>query len=808
MENKNGQLEETREVPQVSSDSSNVHKDQQSLFDEAENVFTESMVVEKSDVVIDSSENAESEEFDGGKTAVFSFEKKQDIDTKQLEDSAKDYYNATHSDSIEDKVGELRRLADENFADEETEKESADVSEIFGAEADADKKNKDKKKKKKRGFISDDDMDLLMGKTPSNTASDVFKEEPINENPSAETKTFDKAGVEQEDGSVEYSNPLGEENDGEEDNIIKVLGGNKKFKKYSDVFGDEEVEEEYTDRDQEKDLLHKLKKKAGLAGVSVVVTLILTAICAYFEIASGTALAHPIFFETGKYGVTFSMSMLQLMFIGVLFNFDGLWRGIKAFRPKKVGVESVALCSVIVATLHSILSCTMAGDKSELVSYCSLGLLALLALSINSFAKAYTALSSFCIAASKLPKFSSTTLGKDCLEAGRFEKYLDEDTEILAIEKNDFVKGFFKKQIVNPTASKNSIKMIVASLTVSLIVGIFAGVVKSTYIGVCAFSAMSLISLPVNALFSTSLPFYFSSKKAGKTQTAYIGEAACDTYEKAGVISFDDTEVFPPRLVKVSSIRTYGDNRIDRVILYMANIFSKVGGPLSFVFANSIQNIDDFGVEAQVVEQFSNGLNVRIDGREVLVGTGDFLRLYDIEAPFDNIDESFTHSLGAIMYMALDGALAAKFYIKYSINRSFEPLLRAFYDAGICVGIKSSDPCVTDELVKANLKGSNYPVAVIKNPKRNDAQAVGESTEGAIVSLSSVHNFLIGFVRLDNLRNVYRSNTYISIVSALIGVALSAVLAFTGAKAVSVGLMIGYQIFWCLPTIIMSALSK
>ncbi len=808
MENKNDRLEKTREIPQVEQENSNpeVHKDQQSLFDDAENAFSESMVVEKSDVNIDSSENANSENFDGGSTAVFSFEKKENLDAKELQDTAKDYYNINHSDSIEDKIGELRKLADESFGGEEIP--TADKTETVTAESKtSDKKNK---KKKKRGRISDDDIEMLMGKmTAESTSETDEKQDWVKENNKTKENAIQNTGVEKEDGSVEYNNPLGiEEEENEEDNLIKVLGGNKNFKKYVDVFGDDEVEEEYTDRDQEESLLRKLKKKAGFAGISVVVTLVLTLVCAYFEIAAVTGLPNPEIFEAGKFGVTYAMSMLQLMFVGVIFNLEGVWRAVKAFRPGKIGAESFCIVSVLVAAIHSVVSCIAVGDSSSLVSYCSLGLLSLLVLSINSFIKAYTALSSFCIAASKLPKYSSTSLGRDCLEAGRFEKYLDDETDILAIEKNDFVKGFFKKQISPPSALKNSVKIIIMCLIVSVAVGIVTGIFKGAYNGFCAFAAMSLVSLPANTLLSTALPFYFASNKAKKTQTAYIGEAACDTYEKTGVVSFDDTEVFPPKTVKVTSIRTYGDNRIDRVILYMANIFSKMGGPLSFVFSNSIQNIEEFSVEAQIVEQFSNGVNVKIDGKEVLVGTGDFMRLYDIEAPFDNIDESFTRSLGSIMYMALDGALAAKFYIKYSINRNFEPLLHAFYDAGICVGIKSNDPCVTDELVCANLKGSNYPVAVIKDTKNKDTGVVGESTEGAVITLSSAHNFLLGFVRLDNLRNVYRSNVYVSIISAVVGLALAALVAIIGTGTVNVGLMLLFQVFWCVPTVLLSVLSN
>ena len=238
----------------------------------------------------------------------------------------------------------------------------------------------------------------------------------------------------------------------------------------------------------------------------------------------------------------------------------------------------------------------------------------------------------------------------------------------------------------------------------------------------------------------------------------------------------------------------------------MARVFDKVEGPLSFVFSNSVQSLESGDVQAQIVEYFSDGISARIDSKEILVGTENFMRLYDIETPIDNIDDSFTRSLGSIMYMSVDGSLAAKFYIKYTMSRSFEPILRSFYDAGICVGVKSLDPCITTDLVCGNLKGSNYPVSVIR--KQELSTGVCKTTSGAVITLSGVHNFLKGFIRLDNLRNVYRSNRIISLFCTIIGLVLASAINVTGIIGISTAMLIIFQLFWCIPTILISLLSK
>lgn len=805
MQNNNDQMCKTKEVPSVmpkkapgNESDTDIHKDQQSMFD-AEDAFSESMVVEKDSV-----------EIGKGVAANESAVSDSEMSAKDLQGRAKDYYDATHSDSIEDKVNELCRLASEGFDDDLDEEESEEVQQNVVKEVfkeDSEKRRRKNRKKRRKGIISDDDMEMLSG----DFSAVQVKEEPIGEKPSvfeAEQISRQNDVSYTDTGSgIEYRDPLGtgdDEEETEEEKLFKLLGGSKKL----DTLYDEDADEaEYTDRNQEEIILKDLRKGAILSAVSMVLTLAVTVFCLYFELAAGTKMAHPAFFEAGKFGVTYSMGMLQLMFLGVIFNLDGMKRAFKGFRPSKASTEAFSAAVVIVCTIHSIFSAVFASDSPDLKSFCSVGCVALFVLSVNSFIKAYTSLTSFCIAASRVPKLSSVALGRDSGEAAAFEKYLDEDTTVFTVGKSDFVEGFFKKIRTVPKASKKSFRMIVIAFVLALIAGAACGVLKGLYSGINAFTTVCLASLPVNALLSTALPFFAVSAKAKKNQTAYVGEAACDAYENTGVVSFDDTEVFPARSVKVSSIRTYSDNRIDKVILYMARIFDKVQGPLSFVFSNSVQSLEDTSAEAQIVEHFSDGISAKIDGKEILVGTENFMKLYDIETPIDNIDESFTRSLGSIMYMSVDGGLAAKFYIKYTMSRGFESVLRSFYDAGICVGIKSLDPCITNELVCGNLKGSNYPVAVIKK-HRGTAPTVAEKTDGAVISLSGVNNFLKGFIRLDNLRNVYRSNMIISVFCMIIGLVLSAALNVTGIVEIGVAAIVLFQIIWCIPTILLSVFSK
>ena len=64
-------------------------------------------------------------------------------------------------------------------------------------------------------------------------------------------------------------------------------------------------------------------------------------------------------------------------------------------------------------------------------------------------------------------------------------------------------------------------------------------------------------------------------------------------------------------------------------------------------------------------------------------------------------------SLTSIIWLACNNSLAAKFYVRYGLNRNFEDMLKKLYDASICSGVKTVDPGVDDQLLGGLLKGKN-----------------------------------------------------------------------------------------------------
>ncbi len=713
------------------------------------------------------------------------------IDQTEIEADAKEYYNTNHANSIEDKIKSLQENARNTFAAEEAVENEYPDSENTYVETSSETTATELNNKVEGADTSSCE------KTKDYDMSQLLKILGGND---------DNVNEQEETEQIAQKSKKRKKNDftDENDTVIADSELYDDVNEYSHNF-------EYTDRIQSSDLFKSFRKSAVVASVSVILTLITTALCIWFELGNAAGLPFEYLMHSGRYGKIFSMVCLQMLTFAVLFNLDGLYRGITKLSFKRPAPEAATVVLTVVCALHTLYTCIFEYENLNYRTFCFAGCISLFFLSLNTFIKAYTRFKSFAMLISKKPKLATLKLNALSSESGTFAKYLGEESEVLTVCKTDSVEDFVKTEYTVPSASRGNNIILYLSLAISVI----TSVVSVLFLNVPLYDSINrgmvvfALSLPASILSVTALPYFVSFFKLEKLRTTIFGESSCDVYENTGVISFDDTEVFPPKAVKVTSIKTYNDHPIDKVIVNMAKAFDKLGGPLSYVFSSSIQRDSDEIPEDEVMllENSYDGLHLKIAEDDILIGKGSYLRMYDIEAPIDAIDESEMRSLTSILYLVSNNSLAAKVYIRYSINPRFEKILKSFYDAGICCGIKTFDPGVDNQLIFGNLKGSNYPISVIKKDIK-ELGRVEDKVQSAIISMSSLHNFLKSFIILDKLRGAYKSNAVFCILACVIGLAFSLGMIFAFDVAVTSVTIILYQLFFIIPQLLISLFSK
>ncbi len=564
---------------------------------------------------------------------------------------------------------------------------------------------------------------------------------------------------------------------------------------------------EYTKECDPAAILSKLKIKLLGSCFAMAAVFFLLIASFYTEIAPSVGLPHFGALEPGKTGVVFMLFDLQLLFFAVIIKLNSFVRGAVGLFTKHKSAESVAFVSVLAAAIHTVALAVAAPYGKELLPVCSVACLSVLLLSINDFLRARTEFMSFRIISTDSDKYAFKDLSKTGeTTPDEIVKYVPEGSTVLDIRKVSFVDDFFKRSTKAAPADKNVGVIILVSLIAAIAVSaVYCGIKgEPVYKAICAFASVFLTSVQSCMLLSTSLAESVFAERAARRKCAFIGHEITDDFENVSVISFKDTEVFPPKAIRVTNIRTYGSSRIDNVIVTMARVFGTVGGPLSTVFTNSLSGIDACTDNVKVVDVAPDGLWMKLDGENVYVGTASYMAANNFDTNLDAGDDGMRMGNNAILYLASSDSILAKFYIKYEINKSFEPVLRTLYTQNICARIKTLDPCISNDFIRATLRRPECLFSVVKGTEPEEVEKTEASISASMVSASGEGGLINSFLLIRKMKKTLRINLGLKAVSVAISFVIAALALLLGGALLPPAVILLIQLFWIVPVYLAS----
>ena len=564
--------------------------------------------------------------------------------------------------------------------------------------------------------------------------------------------------------------------------------------------------EEFTDPDLAEEMTEGIKNSSAKTLACAVWSFLVMALALWLDSACFTSIPHPAFLTTGKYGAVLILVDLQLLLVSGLLIWPGFISGFKSLFSGKADADSVTSLAMTAAAIYEISLLFTSASDPGIMLFSSAGCLFGFLNSLGRYLDERRLYRSFRVAASKKTKFVARRLGTDSSEFEALREHLPEDPDIFTVEKTKFVTGFMSGSRKPSKASSAYNAAVWIVLALAVIFGVY-NLSGGTAQAFKAFTLICLFGFPACGIFALSVPLSKMSRRCAADESAVIGASAIDEYSGASVISFNDTELFPANRIRVTSIRTYGETRIDRGILYAAMIFKKVGGPLSKVFAKSIASVyPDVPSDFDVLENTGDGICAKIDGKEVFVGNKDYMLSYDFGYVNEEIDEAFENSVGRIMYMAVGDRIAAKFYIRYAFNPKFERVMRALYRTGTCVSVKTCDPNIDDELISAMMRKRSYPVGVLKTSGASLETPVSDSAESGLICTSSIMNMLRAFIFCAKAKKLISVNILVKFISLFVGVFAAAALCLFGRmNSITTLFVMVYQLMWVMAVIVPSA---
>lgn len=527
----------------------------------------------------------------------------------------------------------------------------------------------------------------------------------------------------------------------------------------------------------------------------------------YVELAPLAGLAHPAVLSPENPAL-YAMIDLQIMFFGVMCVLDSLVAGFWAILDKRFSPASCTLAVVCVCTVSAVLSAILcAGAEVTVRLFCSAGLLSVFMLALHDYLRASANDKAFRIASSPSHKFGAFELSTDCEECAPFAAHIDlENAKVISVKKGSVYEGFVERNQRRPRTEKNLGLICTIVGIAALLIGVFMAVAEGIYAGISSAAIMFVSCVPANVFFVCALPGYLAARKGKQTGAAFIGQNASEEYKGLSVVAFEDTEVFLPKDVRISSIKTYSGMALDQAVVLMSKIYENLGGPLSKIFAKMV-DIKSENTSFELKNVYPDAVEVNVDGKNIILSTASYLGANGIRIITDSVDAAFEQSHGSILFMTSGGRIVAKFYIKYTINPSFERTLAELHDAGLCVGIKTLDPCVNNDLVFGCLEKANYALSVIKGTGAKDIPAVCEKVSSGVIALGSVHNFLEMLLLCERTGRNVKINNIIKLISMVVCLVLSATFIFTN-SALNVIFCLIIQLFWLIPVTVISYFNK
>lgn len=565
---------------------------------------------------------------------------------------------------------------------------------------------------------------------------------------------------------------------------------------------------EYTDRAQRQDIIGMYKYAHKVTRIKMLTAVVFMAILFFYENIQlfGFRLAGAL--NGAENPLIYTLVNLQLMVICCALAYDEIFQGVKAIFALDPIPESVTAVIAIGGFVHTVLTAVFAKAPANdptwvpplfnfAVSVCIFLTLMYTLYNIKR------EMLGFRVVSSKNSKFvfvRKKESGAD-LEATAFNGISDENPDVLRVERTEFAGDYFKRTNVMPDLRKylGIVSGAVLVVAIAVFVLLYHGG-KGGLVSVTGAYLTLLLGLPFSIFFTYSIPFYRANKIGRDIDTAIIGEEALCEYSFSSIVSVDDTGVFPPYGVKIQSINVYGNYRIDTALHYAASGFSCVGGPLADVFEVATMDIG-ISEDVQFVEAGEGYLITRVDGAEVICGSAKYLLDRGIPMSSDIYHfDSQTDPEVSIMYLACDGNLMAKMYIKYRIDSEFEQIVEGLAERGMCVAVKTFDPNVTEEMLALRIKPNRYPLKVVRLTKLEEKPEAKAIASGGIVSRGDSKSLLKILPVCEDVIHARRLNTWIKIAATVVGLAIMFIVAFSGTVGVVTSLYLAiYQLVWLIP---------
>ncbi len=317
------------------------------------------------------------------------------------------------------------------------------------------------------------------------------------------------------------------------------------------------------------------------------------------------------------------------------------------------------------------------------------------------------------------------------------------------------------------------------------------------------FCVVLCMASPLTPTIVGNLPLLRTAKRLSREGAFISGYNAVETFEDMNCVAVDSGELYPVGAVEMHGIKAFAQSRIDEAILDAASLMCRVDGLLKNIFMEMIGNKSDIlKPVTDVVYKDGKGLGAQVDGKTVLIGNRALMSAYGVEMPSHDYEKKYVKGDREILYLANSGEVTAMFVLSYRPNAEVARWLQVLAKKELSLIVHATDPNITPKKIAADYRYPEEFIQVIPSELREpylSLTAHKERAKAYIMSLTGTAVRLRALAATHTLKQAMVIGTVLQMAGLVLGYALVAFLAFTGAmSAMGFGQLIIYQLFWAV----------
>lgn len=311
-------------------------------------------------------------------------------------------------------------------------------------------------------------------------------------------------------------------------------------------------------------------------------------------------------------------------------------------------------------------------------------------------------------------------------------------------------------------------------------------------------TGMLLAAVPALSLVAVSRPRALAAHRLKYHGAAISGWEGCKRTRGSLVVPLADRDLFPGDKLRMNGMKLYPDVEPDKTIAYGTAAICASESGLSGIFTELLEKRNLRKCRVENLKRYDNGgISADIGQDSVLAGSLAFMQAMGVEMPQGT-------RVNQAVYVAVNGFLGGVFAVSYAVSRaSTGGLVTLVHCAGVTPVLAAQDFMITPAFLHSRFKVNTNKIvfptpreraALLGRKPSGNAKQCALLTKPEIVSLAKV---------VSCGRAMYASamwSTAVSILSGILGLAISGVLTWIGAlDTLSAGNLLLYAIVWSVP---------